>query len=623
MAQEPTTVLSAQEGVEGSARDGPALGVNTLSVEEQKLWEIRKEELEKELYDCTKAHKMSILQSAYEMSKLQVSFVLVKRQESLANEKLDDALGIVNKLQSKVERLNSQLLHTESENRRLNTALSTLSSELEKRTAEKESLQRARDADKEIITNNSVKSVNVVEMLADETAPLIEQHVLQTEQLHMIESNLATGEGLVTGQNILQKWALENEALYSATIQLEELQRKLTVSERLESDVATSKPGLEKVTKEEELVTRLEAATEELLGCKKRIAETELHVAELGRYAQVLNVEKITLMGQLELLRGELDKQKETARIAQIGANKTMEAERECAKALKLVEEKEEEMEYHIKQLEGLREKNSMLRTQLDMEQQCKEAEMAAIPKLHEQSMNLLSCNLNTSMELVASNCVQNPQRPPPEQTTLPVPRVILEAVETNKSPHDDSRHELLQPTSGKGKGRSGTESPDESPKLKPDAVQPLTTLPVKKSFRLRNRVNTQHSTDSASATTGVYKTVLDLEDNDENDGIIEDVPQTKKRSASRLKRSPVLVPTETEISKKKGRKKYLTSRRTVCPTTRNDTDVELGPAHLLVRRSDRDERAKNLSIAAGMSDARPTALRSTVTPRTGSRLPR
>lgn len=228
----------------------------------------------------------------------------------------------MNKLQSKVERLNSQLLHTESENRRLNTALSTLSSELEKRTAEKESLQRARDADKEIITNNSVKSVNVVEMLADETAPLIEQHVLQTEQLHMIESNLATGEGLVTGQNILQKWALENEALYSATIQLEELQRKLTVSERLESDVATSKPGLEKVTKEEELVTRLEAATEELLGCKKRIAETELHVAELGRYAQVLNVEKITLMGQLELLRGELDKQKETARIAQIGANK-------------------------------------------------------------------------------------------------------------------------------------------------------------------------------------------------------------------------------------------------------------------------------------------------------------
>lgn len=60
-----------------------------------------------------------------------------------------------------------------------------------------------------------------------------------------------------------------------------------------------------------------------------------------------------------------------------------------------------------------------------------------------------------------------------------------------------------------------------------------------------------------------------------------------------------------------------------MCPTTRNDTDVELGPAHLLVRRSDRDERAKNLSIAAGMSDARPTALRSTVTPRTGSRLPR
>lgn len=39
--------------MEGSARDGPALGVNTLSVEEQKLWEIRKEELEKELYDVS------------------------------------------------------------------------------------------------------------------------------------------------------------------------------------------------------------------------------------------------------------------------------------------------------------------------------------------------------------------------------------------------------------------------------------------------------------------------------------------------------------------------------------------------------------------------------------------
>lgn len=40
------------------------------------------------------------------------------------------------------------------------------------------------------------------------------------------------------------------------------------------------------------------------------------------------------------------------------------------------MEEKEEEMEYYIKQLENLREKNSMLRTQLDMEQQCKEVEV-------------------------------------------------------------------------------------------------------------------------------------------------------------------------------------------------------------------------------------------------------
>lgn len=54
-----------------------------------------------------------------------------------------------------------------------------------------------------------------------------------------------------------------------------------------------------------------------------------------------------------------------------------VDAERESAKAFKLVQEKEEEIEYYIRQLESLREKNSMLRTQLDMEQQCKEVEVS------------------------------------------------------------------------------------------------------------------------------------------------------------------------------------------------------------------------------------------------------
>lgn len=63
--------------------------------------------------------------------------------------------------------------------------------------------------------------------------------------------------------------------------------------------------------------------------------------------------------------------------ISQFVNLQAVEARRECAKALKLVEDKEEEIEYYIKQLEVLREKNGMLRTQLDMEQQCKEAEVS------------------------------------------------------------------------------------------------------------------------------------------------------------------------------------------------------------------------------------------------------
>jgi chromosome segregation ATPase len=230
---------------------------------------------------------------------------------------------MVSKLQTKVERMNSQLRHTENENRRLNTELATLSSELAKRSGDKENLERALEATRKTTTDNSVKSIDVMEMWTEEAAPLIAQHELQIKQLQKIESNMATGEGLVTDRNVLEEWTQEDEALHAANIQLEELKQKLAVSERLESDLATSKLDLEKVTKEkEELLIRLEAATKELLECKRKIADTELHDAELGRYAQVLNVEKITLMGQLELLRGELDKQKEAARIAQMGANK-------------------------------------------------------------------------------------------------------------------------------------------------------------------------------------------------------------------------------------------------------------------------------------------------------------
>lgn len=54
-----------------------------------------------------------------------------------------------------------------------------------------------------------------------------------------------------------------------------------------------------------------------------------------------------------------------------------VDAERKSAKAFKLVQEKEEEIEYYVRQLESFREKNNMLRTQLDMEQQCKEVEVS------------------------------------------------------------------------------------------------------------------------------------------------------------------------------------------------------------------------------------------------------
>jgi len=234
----------------------------------------------------------------------------------------EDALVFVKKLQREVERLNGQLRHTETENRKLSTALSSLRSELDRQTEKGESLHREPEAAKK----TTVKSVDVVKILTEETAPLLAQHDLQTKQLQKIENNMDTGEGLVTDQNVLEKWTVENEALHSATLQIEELERRLAARERLETDLTTSRQGLEKVTKEkEELLMRLEAATKELLECKKRIAETEMNDVELVRYSQVidgLNVEKITLIGQLELLRGELEKQKEAARKAQLEASK-------------------------------------------------------------------------------------------------------------------------------------------------------------------------------------------------------------------------------------------------------------------------------------------------------------
>jgi len=47
--------------------------------------------------------------------------------------------------------------------------------------------------------------------------------------------------------------------------------------------------------------------------------------------------------------------------------------------------------------------------------------QMAGMPKVHEHAMNQLSRNLNISMELVASNSFQNPEKIPPEPTSLHV----------------------------------------------------------------------------------------------------------------------------------------------------------------------------------------------------------
>ena len=46
-------VLVSQKGVEEFTRDIPVLGGNELGLEEQKLWQMQKEVLEKELYDVS------------------------------------------------------------------------------------------------------------------------------------------------------------------------------------------------------------------------------------------------------------------------------------------------------------------------------------------------------------------------------------------------------------------------------------------------------------------------------------------------------------------------------------------------------------------------------------------
>jgi hypothetical protein len=46
-------VLVLQKGVEEFTRDMPGLGGNELGLEEQQLWQMQKEELEKELYDVS------------------------------------------------------------------------------------------------------------------------------------------------------------------------------------------------------------------------------------------------------------------------------------------------------------------------------------------------------------------------------------------------------------------------------------------------------------------------------------------------------------------------------------------------------------------------------------------
>ncbi|XP_024389944.1 uncharacterized protein [Physcomitrium patens] len=563
---------------------------------------------------CARAHKRSLVESAYEVSKLHVSFGLVKRQESLAKEKLEDAMVVVGKLQMKVDRLSSQLRHSDNENRKLNAELSTLRSDLDQQTADNAMLRRALEASKKSISSNFIEGISDVERLTKEAAPIIAQHEMQTKQLRKIEKNMSTGEGLVTDQTVLERWALEN-ALHLATGQLQDLKRRLIDMDRLEADLSTTKLQLQKITDErDELLLRFEVATKEMQTSQKRVLGNEGCEAEHVQLAQMmdqLNAEKITLVQQLDLLRGELGRQNEISKNSQNEASKfvnlqAVEARRECAKALKLVEDKEEEIEYYIKQLEVLREKNGMLRTQLDMEQQCKEAEVASLLGVHHQSPNQLSNNLNNSSKQGSA--------------------AIKTAVKSNMPSIEEFRHETTFPWLGyltqhyaaqpqqdstsNGKEKPAIEAQEEMPIHEPDRVSQHSKLPKKGSSRLSRRLDSQQSMDSDSVLSTTNKRVPNLLEED-HDGSNDDVAQSEKRTSARLKRPPVLLPNGTEPNQKMH---SLNARKSL---------ISEPDAQVLLRKGDRDDRTKSLLLAAGMTNPNLTPQRPSTAAKSGSRLPR
>nr|XP_024389941.1 DNA repair protein RAD50-like isoform X1 [Physcomitrium patens] len=604
----------AQRSISRCSLDASVGGEGLSHSEKQITWHSQREMLEKELYDCARAHKRSLVESAYEVSKLHVSFGLVKRQESLAKEKLEDAMVVVGKLQMKVDRLSSQLRHSDNENRKLNAELSTLRSDLDQQTADNAMLRRALEASKKSISSNFIEGISDVERLTKEAAPIIAQHEMQTKQLRKIEKNMSTGEGLVTDQTVLERWALEN-ALHLATGQLQDLKRRLIDMDRLEADLSTTKLQLQKITDErDELLLRFEVATKEMQTSQKRVLGNEGCEAEHVQLAQMmdqLNAEKITLVQQLDLLRGELGRQNEISKNSQNEASKfvnlqAVEARRECAKALKLVEDKEEEIEYYIKQLEVLREKNGMLRTQLDMEQQCKEAEVASLLGVHHQSPNQLSNNLNNSSKQGSA--------------------AIKTAVKSNMPSIEEFRHETTFPWLGyltqhyaaqpqqdstsNGKEKPAIEAQEEMPIHEPDRVSQHSKLPKKGSSRLSRRLDSQQSMDSDSVLSTTNKRVPNLLEED-HDGSNDDVAQSEKRTSARLKRPPVLLPNGTEPNQKMH---SLNARKSL---------ISEPDAQVLLRKGDRDDRTKSLLLAAGMTNPNLTPQRPSTAAKSGSRLPR
>lgn len=364
--------------------------------------------------------------------------------------------------------------------------------------------------------------------------------------------------------------------------------------DRLEADLSTTKLQLQKITDErDELLLRFEVATKEMQTSQKRVLGNEGCEAEHVQLAQMmdqLNAEKITLVQQLDLLRGELGRQNEISKNSQNEASKAVEARRECAKALKLVEDKEEEIEYYIKQLEVLREKNGMLRTQLDMEQQCKEAEVASLLGVHHQSPNQLSNNLNNSSKQGSA--------------------AIKTAVKSNMPSIEEFRHEPQQDSTSNGKEKPAIEAQEEMPIHEPDRVSQHSKLPKKGSSRLSRRLDSQQSMDSDSVLSTTNKRVPNLLEED-HDGSNDDVAQSEKRTSARLKRPPVLLPNGTEPNQKMH---SLNARKSL---------ISEPDAQVLLRKGDRDDRTKSLLLAAGMTNPNLTPQRPSTAAKSGSRLPR